>query len=124
MGQGWRPDITPERLAETESEIAAVTKIRDTLDFSFTEEKSPLYKVDLAPAEDEYLLWDKPLAAIEQVQRKCKDALRLAWADHHRSRWSNGRNHTSDRTEVDDPTHTASSVYRHSGELSHEKARS
>ena len=37
-----------------------------------TGEKSNLggatYKVDLAPAEDEYLLWDKPFEAKEKVQ--------------------------------------------------------
>ena len=60
MEQGWNPELTKARLAETEGDIAAVTKIRDSLAFDFVDDKGSLYRVDLAPQEDEYLLWDEP----------------------------------------------------------------
>ena len=88
MEQGWKPELTAERLAETESEIAAVTKIRDSLAFDFVEDKGSLYRVDLAPQDDEYLLWDKPF---DEQSPKVKAALTESWKQLTERRGAQGQ---------------------------------
>ena len=46
------------------------------LDIAFTPQKAPLYRVDLAPRDDEYLLWDESL---KNQSAKVQGALREYW---------------------------------------------
>ena len=55
--------IKPERVKI----VSILEKLIKSGDYSFSKKEGKLYQVELAPAEDEYLLWDKPLS--EQSER-------------------------------------------------------
>lgn len=65
-------------------------EIRPILEAIKVERRGRLYEVELAPAEDEYLLWDKPLS--EQSEKVKAALLRMADANVDMKGWTAKRN--------------------------------
>ena len=68
---GPQPQLTESESAQWRSLMDKSRAFEDAVDAATP--KGRLYQVDLAPQEDEYLLWDKPLS---QQSEKVKEALR------------------------------------------------
>ena len=61
--KNWKP-IFKEAIAKAQTDAVDINT-----------EKGKLYKVELAPAEDEYLLWDKPLSEQSEKVREALDKI-------------------------------------------------
>jgi len=74
------------------------TKLQEVIDGLRKQARGRLYQVELAPAEDEYLLWDKPLSEqSEKVKEALKESPYLGNLDSYLERARN----TSDPAEID-----------------------
>jgi hypothetical protein len=68
-----RYGATGKRLSLARALLKQLSAMKDSIDTA--EEESRLYKVELAPEEDQYLLWDQPLS---EQSEKVKAALKGA----------------------------------------------
>ena len=89
QGEGTAADIAQDRRDADEAIRAAESEIEElnalaarmdglsAADVQVTQ-AGATYRVDLAPAEDEYLLWDQPF---DKQSPKVRAALREAWSE-------------------------------------------
>ena len=80
QGEGWQG--AEQRLRSQEPTLAALEKIAASDNYAAQEPSKPLYGVELAPTQADYLSWDYPLSKqSKKVKAAVKEAYRLTAKD-------------------------------------------